>query len=163
MESIRAGSSGPVYVQSKEAAQKAEQVARQAEDAAKQAAVSLAEARADLRRAETVLEKKDAKGGGENTIRYEVLKQKNVGNARLWMDILVDEAASKAEVMILAKDIERQYAGKTKSWVICIYDSRVAWQRQLDESYPEQELLRHHLVVIDDLGPIRWIGEGRGH
>jgi hypothetical protein len=107
---------------------------------------------------------KQGADGNEKTIPYEVLKkEKRRGDGKLFLEVLVSEAAPKQEVMKLAESLRRQHARKFAH--ICIYDSREAFQRQFDETYPEKELDRHNLVVIaGDLGEeIRWIGEGRDH
>ncbi len=105
-------------------------------------------------------------GGGkeEKTIPYEILKkEKRRGDGKLFLEVLVSEAAPKQEVLKLAESLRREHSGKFAD--ISIYDSREAFQRQFNETYPEKKLLRHNLVVIaGDLGEkIRWIGEGRDH
>src|SRR4029077_11052101 len=65
----------------------------------------------------------------------------------------------------LAESLRQEYSGRFAT--ICIFDSREASQRRTDESYPEKELSRHWLVVVDwggDTGSkeeIRWVAEGR--
>ena len=100
----------------------------------------------------------------EKAIPYEVLKnEKRRGDGKLFFEVLVSEATSKQDVLRLAESLRREHTGKFAH--ICIYDSREAFQRQFDETYPEKELNRHNLVVIaGDLGEeVRWIGEGRDH
>ena len=84
------------------------------------------------------------------------------------MEILVDEAASREDVMNLAKSLQRQHAGKYS--VIDIFDSRDAWQHRLDEEYSEKEFWRHYLVQIagkfrgwEDGQEIHWVAKGRDH
>jgi len=83
------------------------------------------------------------------------------------IDVLVSEAAPKQDIMKLAESLRDQHAGKYA--VICIFDSREAQRRREDLTYPENELSRHWLVVIDwggDTGSkeeIRWVADGRDH
>lgn len=101
------------------------------------------------------------KAGG--TIPYESLKSaKRKSDGKLILEVLVSESDSKEEVMKLADRLRREHAGNYVT--ISIFDSREAWRRRMDESYPETKLSRHWLVVIDDtLGKdeIRWVAKGR--
>lgn len=102
-------------------------------------------------------------GSSEKTIPYEVLRQWEHKKLGTGLEILVDEAASKEDVMTLAKSLQRKYEGNYTA--ICIFDSREAWRRRLDESYPEKKLRRHWLVNMlgIDAPKIVWDGEGRDH
>lgn len=107
-------------------------------------------------------------GGNEKTIPYEVLRKWDVKTRGFGMEILVDEAASREDVMNLAKSLQRQHAGKYL--VIDIFDSREAWQHRDDDGYPEKEYWRHYLVQIagkfrgwEDGQEIHWVAEGRDH
>jgi len=98
------------------------------------------------------------------TISYEVLKQIPRGDRKLIIDVLVSERATKQEVLKLANNLRREYAGKYG--VITIYDSRVASQRHHDETYPEKELFLHWLVEIADWNEgkeIQWLAPERDH
>lgn len=110
----------------------------------------------------------DGSTANEKTISYEVLKKVKRGDGKLVMELLVSEAASKQEVLKLAESLQREYGGKYA--YIDIFDSREAWQRRPDESYPEKEFRRHYLVQIAgvDMGwkdsqEIHWLAEGRDH
>lgn len=114
---------------------------------------------------------KPIRQGNVKTIPYAVVGKWDKATA-FGMDILVDETASREDVMNLAKSLQRQNnAGKYCT--INIFDSREAQRRHLDESYSEQELSRHWLVVIvaggekvmksKDHQEIRWVAEGRDH
>lgn len=111
-----------------------------------------------------------SENSGEKTIPYEVLEHGKRVDGKLIMSVLVSEAASKADVMKLADSLQRQHAGTYAT--ISIFDSREAWRRQLDKTYPEDQLSRHWLVVIvdeqanfgqrtKDHQEIRWVAEGR--
>lgn len=103
-------------------------------------------------------------------IHYEILRQWDVNDEGLGMEILVDESASKRDVMKLAESLSKEYAGKYS--VIDIYDSREACESRLDPSYPEKNLDRHWLVQMapkgkvfawDDGQEVHWIAKGRTH
>jgi hypothetical protein len=104
-------------------------------------------------------------GASEQTIPYEVLKKDKRRDGKLIIELLVSESAKKDEVMKLAESLRREYAGRYA--FISIFDSREAARRREDFSYPERELSRHWLVVVDWGGDtrsreeIRWVAEGR--
>ncbi len=102
-------------------------------------------------------------GGSEKTMPYEVLEKKHRPDGKFIMSLLVSETATKEDVMKLAESLRREHAGKIAS--ISIFDSSEAWRRHLDETYPEKELSRHWLLVIDGDRSggeeIRWVAEGR--
>ena len=105
------------------------------------------------------------KSSSETTIPYEVLSKKSGRSGKFTMDVLVDQSASKEDVMKLAESLRRKYSGEFQ--VISIYDSREAARRRTDDSYPEKELSKHWLVVIDTLSDpgkeVRWVAKERGH
>lgn len=108
----------------------------------------------------------------DKAIPYEVLR-KEKRRGKLSLEILVGEADSKQNVLKLAENLRREHDGKFA--LISIFDSRDAWkhrpameraalQGKSYKSYPEKELDRHWLVVIDDIDhEIRWVAEGRDH
>jgi DNA-directed RNA polymerase subunit RPC12/RpoP len=114
---------------------------------------------------------KPIRQGNEKTIPYTVVGKWEKA-AAFGMDILVDEAASKEDVMSLAKSLQRQN-NEGKYCTINIFDSREAQRRRLDEEYSEKELFRHWLVAIvaggekvmksKDHQEIRWVAEERDH
>lgn len=96
-------------------------------------------------------------------IPYEVLKNEKV-RSKLVMYLLVNPDASQQEVLKLAENLRREHAGKYAT--ISIFDSREACRAAIafDQSYPEKELARHWLVVINDTfgeDKISWVAEGR--
>ena len=100
-------------------------------------------------------------------IPYDVLESKKIPFG-LTMDILVNETATKEEVIKLAESLRQKHINTHRG--ISIFDSREAQHRQLDKSYPEAELSKHWLVtitrnVIDEgkLDTIRWVAEGRNY
>jgi hypothetical protein len=104
----------------------------------------------------------------EKAISYEVLKKVNrKSDGKLIMDVLVPDKASKQDILNLAETLRREHAGKFAT--ISIFDNRDAWKHQQDEAYPEKELSKHWLVVVDwggDTGAkeeVRWVAEGRDH
>lgn len=99
-------------------------------------------------------------------IHYEVLHKSADGSNRFYMQVLVDEAASEAEVMDLAKTLSREFAGQYAS--IDIFDSREAWSSRADEKYPKQKYWQHYLVQIGseagawtDGQEVHWVAKGR--
>jgi hypothetical protein len=103
-----------------------------------------------------------AVGQSGKTIPYDVLEKKSRADGKQIMSLLVSETESREDVMKLADSIRREHGGKIAS--ISIFDSREAWRRHLDETYPETELTRHWLVQIGDgLGgeDVRWVAKER--
>ena len=103
----------------------------------------------------------------EKVISYEVLASKNIPFG-VSMDVLVNETATKQQVMELAENLRQKHVSTHRG--ISIFDSREAQRRQTDESYPEAELSKHWLAtitrtVIDGgkLDTTRWVAEGRNH
>jgi hypothetical protein len=98
---------------------------------------------------------------------HEISLKQPRGDGKLNIEVLVNEKMPKQEVLRIAERLQREYAGKYVT--ICIFDSREASQRRTDLSYPEKELSRHWLVVVDwggDTGGkegIRWVAQGRDH
>jgi hypothetical protein len=100
-------------------------------------------------------------------VKYTFLeKKRNRATGRLVRDVLVDPKTSKEDVMKLAEGLRRKYTGKLG--IISIFDSREAWERQGDPSYPTEEFYRHCLVAVegqpvfdDGKEEVRWIAEGR--
>jgi hypothetical protein len=103
----------------------------------------------------------EGREASEKSIACEVLRCKKRADGKFFIDFLVSDSASKEEVLKLAESLRQQYDGKFAC--ISIFDSREAWRRHEDLSYPEKELDRHWLVVIDgDSGQkISWVAEGR--
>ncbi len=68
--------------------------------------------------------------------------------------------------MDLAENLHRKFMGTYA--VITIYDSREAWRRISDETYSEDEYMRHCFVEMhgDPQSPekgIFWVVKGRDH
>lgn len=110
-------------------------------------------------------QKAESREASEKPIPYEVLTKKGRSlDGKLMWHILVSETVSKDDVMKLAQNLQREYAGNYA--FMFIYDSRETWQRWDDESYPEKERDRHFLVMMDggitgSKAEIRWCAEGR--
>lgn len=100
--------------------------------------------------------------GPAGDLPYETLESRATEKGSYIVSVLVSEGAAKSDVVALAKSLRREFAGKRAA--ISIFDAREAWQRRSDKTYPEKELSRHWLMVIDSeaaVGPANWVAEGR--
>ncbi|MEJ2368050.1 MAG: hypothetical protein P8Z49_06820 [Acidobacteriota bacterium] len=102
-------------------------------------------------------------------IPYDILREQIVGPV-LSVEILVDDTATKDQVLALAQELGRSYLAdeSIRRAFVFIYDSREAQERRMDESYPRSDFLSHYLAAVSidkDTGEntIRWTAEGRGH
>jgi len=116
------------------------------------------------------------KGPVAQTIDYQVLKESHPALGKkggIGMDILVDESATKEEVMALASRLRARYHDKDFIW-INIFDSRDDWADRENMTkgalprYSEKDFYRHFLVDITKneatgLDKINWVAEGRDH
>ncbi len=104
--------------------------------------------------------KKDERASDKN-ISYEILKNVTGGKGKM-MDILVNDAASKEDVLMLAKSLQQQHGGNLS--LISIFDSRGAWQQFEGgkKLYSEPELERHWLCDVEP-NRIWWLAKGRDH
>jgi hypothetical protein len=135
--------------------------ARRAEEQRRQKSLAIDTAKGEWKKYEVAKAQADEE---RKTISYEILKQIPRGDRKLIIDVLVSERATKQEILKLAGNLRREYAGKYG--VITIYDSRVASQRHHDESYPEKELFLHWLVELadwDEGKEIKWLAPERDH
>ncbi len=83
------------------------------------------------------------------------------------MDILVPEKTTKQQALDLARFI-RADRDAEPFILVSIFDSRTAWQRREDDTYPQSEYLRHLLVVVTrntntGFDKIEWQAKGRDH
>ena len=102
-----------------------------------------------------------------NTLDYEVLREWDIPAGGIGMELLVSETATKEEVLALANSLRSKYLPRG-SIFITIFDSKEAYTRIDDPTYPEEEYFKHLLVSIGrnpntGYDEILWVAEGRGH
>lgn len=151
---------GGGYKSSKEQAKEINEQTRKTEEQIKE--IEAANRQAQETPPPAVVESRKRKTDGP--IPYEVLSNKKVAGGKRAIAILVDESATKAEVMRLVPVLRKEYEGKYSA--ISIFDDREAWKRHLDETYPEKKLSLHWLVDLADgsqKGRDVWVAEGRDH
>jgi DNA-directed RNA polymerase subunit RPC12/RpoP len=105
----------------------------------------------------------------QKPIPYDVLISNKNNSGKIRLDILVQETATKEEVLKLAAHLLKEYDGRYS--IIDIFDAREAWQSREDddETYPQSEYFRHWLVHLDALDLKSdprmdlWAARGRDH
>lgn len=99
-----------------------------------------------------------------NLIKYQVLREWKPKNG-IGMELLVNENATKEEIMKLAKHLRKNY--ESLSFLsIDIFDSREAWENRENLNYPEEEYSKHWLVNMvrnknTGYDEIKWVAIGR--
>jgi hypothetical protein len=104
-----------------------------------------------------------------NLIHYETLKQTRRGDGKVILAVLVDEKATKQEVMKLAESLW----AKGDLATLDVFDSRAVyeageWERRemrANPRIPEKEMARHWLAqgMPETTPNVRWVAEGRDH
>jgi len=105
-------------------------------------------------------------------IDYQVLREWKIPAGGIGMELLVDESATKEEVLALAAYLQEKYSDGTI--YIDIFDSVEAQAARETEvrtghlPISEEEYWKHHLVMIflvpeTGMDEIRWVAEGRGY
>jgi len=108
------------------------------------------------------------------TLDYQVLREWEIPAGGIGMDLLVDESATKEEVLALAAYLREEHSDGYI--VIFIFDSVEAHAARETETrtgrfpsnYSDEEYLKHHLVNIirnpkTGHDEIQWVAEGRGY
>lgn len=91
-------------------------------------------------------------------IPFQVLKETWRADRKLDLELLVSPNASQKDVMVLGERMLQKFSGRIN--ILTIFDSEVAWKRQADLNYPEEELFRHWLVTYDG-EKLNWVAKGR--
>ena len=115
------------------------------------------------------LAKQQEAGESKKLIPYTLLKKEPRPDGLLVIYVLVDEKATRPQVMDLAENFGREYAGRYA--FLYIFDSRQACEHALDPAYPDKDVDRHWLVTMvgdpalreNPNGDIKWLAEGRDH
>jgi len=105
-------------------------------------------------------------------IDYQVLREWKIPAGGVGMELLVDETATKDEVLALAAHLREEYSDGYL--IIDIFDSLEAHAARETEArtgqlpISEEEYWKHHLVMIfrnskTDYDEIQWVAEGRGY
>lgn len=105
---------------------------------------------------------------------YQVLREWKIPAGGIGMELLVDESATKEEVLALAAHLREEHSGGYI--VIDIFDSveaHVARETEtrtghLPSNYSEEEYWKHHLVMISQnpstgYDEIEWVAKERGY
>jgi hypothetical protein len=150
-----------------EAARKAEAEAK-AEAARKADATrkAEAEAKAEVARVEAEARAEAArKAEAEKVIPYRVLEREKLRDGTLRQVILVDEKASKADVVKLAESLWRK---RESPMDLDVWDSEEMWKHLFvyaDKTFTKEEWKRHWLGGVDKSsgGKFVWEAEGRDH
>jgi hypothetical protein len=79
-----------------------------------------------------------------NLLKYHVLKEWNPHNG-IGMELLVDENATKDDIMMLARYLRDKYDNNSFI-IIDIFDSEEAWRNRDNQNYSEKEYFKHYLV-----------------
>jgi len=105
-------------------------------------------------------------------IDYQVLREWKIPAGGIGMELLVDETATKDEVLALAAHLRQEHSD---GYIyIDIFDSVAAQRARLTEArtgqlpISEEEYWKHHLVMIfrnpkTGYDEIQWVAEGRGY
>ncbi len=107
-------------------------------------------------------------------IDYQALREWDVPVGGIGMELLVDESATKEEVLALAAYLRQEHSDGFL--YIDIFDSPEAHAAReteirtghLPSNYSDEEYWKHHLVMIKlnpntGLDEILWVAEGRGY
>jgi len=105
-------------------------------------------------------------------IDYQVLREWKIPAGGVGMELLVDETATKDEVLALAAHLREEYSDGYL--IIDIFDSLEAHAARETEArtgqlpISEEEYWKHHLVMIfrnskTGYDEIQWVAEGRGY
>ena len=106
------------------------------------------------------------------TLDYQVLREWDIPAGGIGMELLVDDSATKEEVLALAAHLREEHSD---GYIyIDIFDSVAAQRARLTEvrtgqlPISEEEYWKHHLVMIKlnpntGLDEIQWVAEGRGY
>ncbi len=110
--------------------------------------------------------------GPTTPMDYQVLREWKIPAGGIGMELLVDESATKGEVLALAAHLRDEHSD---GYIyIDIFDSVAAQRARLAEAstgqlpISEEEYWKHHLVMIKlapntGLDEILWVAEGRGY
>ena len=104
---------------------------------------------------------------GPAPIAYDVLHEIPNGANRIAVMVLVSGKSSKEDVLALGGYLKAKYPDKDRL-SIGIFDSEDVAYHVADPEYPEDEKLKHYLVLVDvnrkaGRDEIRWMAKGRGH
>ena len=107
-------------------------------------------------------------------IDYQVIREWEIPAGGIGMEILVDEIATKEEVLALADHLRKEYSDG--HIIIDIFDSLEAHAAReteartghLPSNYSDEEYWKHHLVMLfwnpeTGYDEIRWVATERGY
>jgi len=107
-------------------------------------------------------------------IDYQVLREWKIPAGGIGMELLVDESATKEEVLALAAYLWEEHSNGYL--IIDIFDSLEAHAARetetrtghLPSNYSDEEYWKHHLMIIirnpkTGYDEIQWVAEGRGY
>jgi len=100
----------------------------------------------------------------QNIITYETLRKWDIlVNEGVGMELLVSPSATKQEVMTLARHLKSKYRSRNKYVWVNIFDSKIAYLRRDDMSYPQAEYWKHFLVQVNLSNEVMWVAKGRAN
>jgi len=108
------------------------------------------------------------------TLDYQVLREWDIPAGGIGMDLLVDESATKEEVLALAAHLREEYSdGYIYIYIFDSLEAHAARETEirtghLPSNYSDEEYWKHHLVNIirnpkTGYDEIQWVAEGRGY